>query len=73
MNRNTNGTPGTPQIGVAKALERLRAGAMVLVTDDAGREHEADLILAAEHPSGHRLHDYPRSGSGLPGVDRPAG
>lgn len=46
MNRNIN---GTPQIGVAKALERLRAGAMVLVTDDAGREHEADLILAAEH------------------------
>jgi 3,4-dihydroxy 2-butanone 4-phosphate synthase/GTP cyclohydrolase II len=34
---------------VADALDRLRAGAMVLVTDDAGREHEADLVMAADH------------------------
>jgi 3,4-dihydroxy 2-butanone 4-phosphate synthase / GTP cyclohydrolase II len=40
-----------PRIGVPEALARLHAGAMVLVTDDAGREHEADLILAAEHVS----------------------
>src|SRR6185312_3555675 len=36
-------------IDVAEAARRLRAGQMVLVTDDAGRENEADLIVAAEH------------------------
>jgi 3,4-dihydroxy 2-butanone 4-phosphate synthase/GTP cyclohydrolase II len=38
----------SPRIGVDEALVQLRAGKMILVTDDAGREHEADLILAAE-------------------------
>lgn len=37
-----------PMIGVAEAAARLRAGKMVLVTDAAGREHEADLVLAAD-------------------------
>lgn len=44
----TTSTYLSPQIGVAEALAQLRAGKMVLVTDDAGREHEADLIVAAE-------------------------
>lgn len=38
----------SPHIDVPEAVARLRAGTMVLVTDDAGREHEADLMMAAE-------------------------
>ena len=40
--------PGGP-ITVEEALGRLRAGSMVLVTDDLQRENEADLIVAAEY------------------------
>ena len=33
---------------IAQAIEDLRAGKMVLITDDEGRENEGDLVCAAE-------------------------
>ena len=33
---------------IEEALEELRAGNMILVTDDPDRENEGDLICAAE-------------------------
>ncbi len=35
-------------ISIPEALDRLRAGQIILVTDDIDREHEADLVVAAE-------------------------
>ena len=34
---------------VEAALRDIRAGKMIVVTDDEGRENEGDLIAAAEH------------------------
>lgn len=36
-------------VPVAQALDRIRAGDLVIVVDDADREHEGDLIGAACH------------------------
>lgn len=33
---------------VDEAVEEIRQGRMIIVTDDPGRENEADLIIAAE-------------------------
>lgn len=55
----------TPLIGIPEALARLRSGAMVLVTDDEGREHEADLIVGAEHATPAALAFMMAYGRGL--------
>lgn len=34
---------------LSEVLDRLRAGGMVIVVDDAERENEGDLVIAAEH------------------------
>jgi 3,4-dihydroxy 2-butanone 4-phosphate synthase/GTP cyclohydrolase II len=34
---------------LSQALEALRAGRMVILVDDEGRENEGDLVIAAEH------------------------
>ncbi len=50
---------------VEEAVEEIRQGRMyIIVTDDPGRENEADLIIAPEFASAgsHRLHGYPRQG-----------
>jgi 3,4-dihydroxy 2-butanone 4-phosphate synthase/GTP cyclohydrolase II len=38
----------TTDVSIARALDALRAGRPVLVTDDADRENEGDAVLAAE-------------------------
>jgi 3,4-dihydroxy 2-butanone 4-phosphate synthase/GTP cyclohydrolase II len=55
----------TPMISVAEAIVRLRLGEMVLVTDDAGREHEADLVLAADHVTSAAIAFMVTHGRGL--------
>ncbi|HZR44692.1 MAG TPA: 3,4-dihydroxy-2-butanone-4-phosphate synthase, partial [Ktedonobacteraceae bacterium] len=35
-------------LSVDEAIQALRAGRMVLIRDDEGRENEADLCLAAQ-------------------------
>ena len=37
-----------PIVTVPEAIENIRAGKFVIVVDDADRENEGDLVLAAE-------------------------
>jgi 3,4-dihydroxy 2-butanone 4-phosphate synthase/GTP cyclohydrolase II len=39
---------GTPEQRVQRALDAIRAGRMVILTDDEDRENEGDLVLAAD-------------------------
>ena len=48
MNQNLLLEFGTPHERVVKALDALRKGQGILVTDDEDRENEGDLIFAAE-------------------------
>ena len=48
-----------------KALEELRQGRFLLVTDDPGRENEGDLILAAEFATPERVGFMVRHTSGI--------
>ena len=41
----------TPFDSVKAAIEDIRNGKMVIVTDDANRENEGDLVCAAEKVS----------------------
>jgi 3,4-dihydroxy 2-butanone 4-phosphate synthase / GTP cyclohydrolase II len=50
---------------VQDALEALRAGRMVVVTDDAERENEADLVMAAEAVTEDHMVFFLRHGSGI--------
>jgi 3,4-dihydroxy 2-butanone 4-phosphate synthase / GTP cyclohydrolase II len=50
---------------VEDVLEQLKQGRPVLVTDDARRENEGDLILAAQHASAERLSFMIRHTSGV--------
>src|SRR3989449_5151145 len=46
-------------------IEDLRKGAMVIVVDDADRENEGDLILAAEHATAEAINFMAKFGRGL--------
>ncbi len=50
---------------VPEALAELRAGHMVVVVDDADRENEGDLTLAAESISPEAINFMARNGRGL--------
>lgn len=50
---------------IEEALEALRAGKMVLVTDDEGRENEGDLICAAEYATPENINFMAMHGKGL--------
>jgi 3,4-dihydroxy 2-butanone 4-phosphate synthase/GTP cyclohydrolase II len=50
---------------VAEAVDALRAGQMVIVVDDADRENEGDLMLAAEHVSARAVNFMATFGRGL--------
>ena len=53
------------QVRVARAIEYLRAGRGVIVTDDADRENEGDFIFAAEHLTVKQMALMIREGSGI--------
>ncbi|HRV59682.1 MAG TPA: 3,4-dihydroxy-2-butanone-4-phosphate synthase, partial [Solirubrobacterales bacterium] len=38
----------TPFATIEEALEEIRAGRMIIVTDDEDRENEGDLVMAAQ-------------------------
>lgn len=40
----------------AEALSEIAAGRFVVVTDDADRENEGDLIIAAAHMTPEKMH-----------------
>ncbi len=50
---------------VEDALSDIRAGKMVVVTDDERRENEGDLILAAEHVNDTAINFMAKHGRGL--------
>ncbi len=50
---------------IEEALENLRQGKMVLVTDDENRENEGDFICAAEYATVQNVNTMARLGKGL--------
>ena len=50
---------------VATALGEIKAGRAIVVTDDAQRENEGDLIMAAQHASESHLAFFVRYTSGI--------
>jgi 3,4-dihydroxy 2-butanone 4-phosphate synthase/GTP cyclohydrolase II len=54
-----------PNISVAEAIERLRAGKMVIVVDDEDRENEGDLTMAADMVTPEAINFMASHGRGL--------
>ncbi len=54
-----------PYIEVPEALERIHRGEIVLVTDDATREYETDLVVAATHANRDPINFLITYGRGL--------
>ena len=50
---------------VERALEEIRQGRMVILVDDADRENEGDLVLAAEHVTPEAINFMARHARGL--------
>ncbi len=50
---------------VSKALERIRAGKLVILTDDENRENEGDLVMAAEKVTPEAINFMAKYGRGL--------
>src|SRR2546430_1559979 len=50
---------------IEAVIEDLRKGAMVIVVDDADRENEGDLIVAAEHATPETVNFMAKHGRGL--------
>jgi 3,4-dihydroxy 2-butanone 4-phosphate synthase/GTP cyclohydrolase II len=55
----------SPFNSIESVTQDLRKGRMVIVVDDADRENEGDLILAAEHATPHAINFMARFGRGL--------
>jgi 3,4-dihydroxy 2-butanone 4-phosphate synthase/GTP cyclohydrolase II len=53
------------QSRVAEAIRAFEQGEIVVVTDDADRENEGDLIMAAEHASPEKIAFFIRHTSGI--------
>jgi 3,4-dihydroxy 2-butanone 4-phosphate synthase/GTP cyclohydrolase II len=62
-------TPGAPDpdrlAAVARAIDDVRAGRMVILVDDEDRENEGDLVLAAELVTPEAINFMARHGRGL--------
>ena len=57
--------PSSPFAPIEKALEAIRAGQIVIVVDDADRENEGDLTIAAEKVTPEAINFMARYGRGL--------
>jgi 3,4-dihydroxy 2-butanone 4-phosphate synthase / GTP cyclohydrolase II len=55
----------TPFASVAEAVERFRDGRMVILVDDADRENEGDLAIAADKVTPEAINFMTRHGRGL--------
>ena len=55
----------TPFDSIESVVEDIRKGRMVIVVDDADRENEGDLIMAAEHVTPVAINFMARFGRGL--------
>ena len=54
-----------PKTSIETVIEDLRKGRMVIVVDDADRENEGDLIMAAEHATPEAVNFMAKHGRGL--------
>src|SRR3954463_12402390 len=54
----------TPFASIERAVEDIRAGRMVIVVDDADRENEGDLTIAAEKVTPETINFMARYGRG---------
>ncbi len=50
---------------IEQALERIKAGKMIILMDDEDRENEGDLVIAAEHATPEAINFMSRFGCGL--------
>src|ERR1035437_3065723 len=57
--------PASPHISVAKAIEEIRAGKLVVVVDDQYRENEGDLTMAADLVTPEAINFMASHGRGL--------
>lgn len=57
--------PEAAVIGIEEALNRLRDGQMLILTDDQHREDEADLVMAAEKITPETMNFMIQHGSGI--------
>jgi 3,4-dihydroxy 2-butanone 4-phosphate synthase/GTP cyclohydrolase II len=55
----------SPFSSIAEAIEDIRAGRMVVVCDDEGRENEGDLTMAAQFVTSEAINFMAREGRGL--------
>lgn len=55
----------TPFASIESVVQDLRKGRMVIIVDDADRENEGDLIMAAEHVTPNAINFMARFGRGL--------
>ncbi len=58
-------TPSDPLERVARALEAIAAGKMVILVDDEDRENEGDLVLAAERVTPEAINFMAKHARGL--------
>src|SRR5882757_11001786 len=58
-------TPKPQFDSIPDVLKDIRAGKMVIVTDDADRENEGDLVMAAAKASPAKVNFMARFGRGL--------
>ena len=66
MSEGTEAIPGTsPFASIPEAVEDIRAGRVVIVVDDADRENEGDLIMAAEKVTPEAIAFIVRHSSGV--------
>ena len=54
-----------PFVSIPEAVERLRAGGMLIVVDDEDRENEGDLVVAAERVTPEAVNFMAKFGRGL--------
>ncbi|HLZ57732.1 MAG TPA: 3,4-dihydroxy-2-butanone-4-phosphate synthase [Ktedonosporobacter sp.] len=62
---NFRSTGAARYFSISEAVQEVRAGCMVLLCDDEGRENEADLCLAAQFVTPEAINFIVRSACGL--------
>jgi 3,4-dihydroxy 2-butanone 4-phosphate synthase/GTP cyclohydrolase II len=58
-------TKGSPFARIEDAIDAVRAGRMIIIVDDADRENEGDLMIAAEKVTPDAINFMARYGRGL--------
>lgn len=62
---NVSAAEETPFATIEEALEEIRAGRMIIVTDDEDRENEGDLVMAAQFATPEAINFMAKEGRGL--------